>query len=212
MGLRVAVAAAAELRHAAHLEVDVLVDVAEQRVERVVQGVGEDERAGDEGDAEHDGQRRERQAELVRQQPLDGHPPHVRSPRSGCAPAPSRRVGAAELVDDVAVGQEDHPVRVRRAVGVVGHHDDRLTEFGHRTAQEGQHLGRRVRVQVPGRLVGEDQIGPVDQGPGAGAPLLLAARQLARAGATAGRRCRAGRPGSRTTPCRPSARPGPPAA
>ena len=58
-------AAAAELGHAAHLEVDVLVDVPEERVERVVQRVGEDERPGDERHAEHDGQRGQRQAELV---------------------------------------------------------------------------------------------------------------------------------------------------
>ena len=84
-------ATTAELRHAAHLEVDVLVDVAEQRVERVVQRVGEDERSGNERHADHDGQRGEGQPQLVREQSLDGHTPHVRSPGRGCAPAPSRR-------------------------------------------------------------------------------------------------------------------------
>jgi hypothetical protein len=49
------VAAAAKLGDAADLEVDLGVDVAEQLGERVVQGVGQDERPGDEGDAEHDG-------------------------------------------------------------------------------------------------------------------------------------------------------------
>src|ERR1700722_10904061 len=88
--------------------------------------------------------------------------------------------GPREVVDDVAVGQEDHPVGVGGAVGVVGHHDDGLTELGHRTAQEGQHFGRRIRVQVPGGLVGEDEVGPVDQGPGTGTALLLPARQLPR--------------------------------
>ena len=72
--------AAAELGHAADLEVDLRVDVAEQRGERVVQGVGEDERPRDERDAEHDGQRGQRQPELVGQQALDGDLPHVRPP------------------------------------------------------------------------------------------------------------------------------------
>ena len=172
-------AAAAELRHAAHLEVDVLVDVAEQRVERVVQGVGEDERPGNERHAEHDGQRGEGQAQLVREQPLDGHPPHVRSPsvRMRSSTESARRLG--QLVDDVAVGQEDDPVGVGRPVGVVGHHDDGLAELGDGSAQERQHLGRGIGVQVPGGLVGEDQVGPVDQGPGTGAALLLATRHLA---------------------------------
>ncbi len=46
--------AVGELGDPADLEVDVLVDVAEQRREGVVQGVGQDERAGDEGHTEHD--------------------------------------------------------------------------------------------------------------------------------------------------------------
>ena len=92
-GIARGVAAAAELGHAAHLEVDVLVDVPEQRVERVVQGVGEHERPGDERHPEHDGQRGERQAQLVGEQPLDGDLPHVRRPASGCARGPSRRSG-----------------------------------------------------------------------------------------------------------------------
>ena len=87
-------------------------------------------------------------------------------------------VGVGQLVDDVAVGQEDDPVGVGRPVGVVGHHDDRLAELGHRPPQERQHLGGGVRVEVAGGLVGEDEVGPVDQGPGAGAALLLAARHL----------------------------------
>ena len=48
--------AAAELGDAADLEVDLGVDAAEQRGERVLQRVGEHERPGDERDAEHDRQ------------------------------------------------------------------------------------------------------------------------------------------------------------
>ena len=86
------------------------------------------------------------------------------------------RVG--QVAHDLAVGQEHHPVGIGRAVGVVGDHDDGLAELGHRAAQEGQHLGGGVRVQVARRLVGEDQLGPADEGPGAGAALLLAAGHL----------------------------------
>ena len=45
-------------------------------------------------------------------------------------------------------------------------------------AQEGEHLRRGVGVQVAGRLVGEDELGPGDERAGAGDALLLAARQL----------------------------------
>ena len=83
-------AAAAELRNAADLEIDVLVDVPEERVEGVVQRVRQDEGPGNEGDPEHDGQRGEGQPELVGQQSLERDLPHVRSPVSACARAPCR--------------------------------------------------------------------------------------------------------------------------
>ncbi len=87
-------AAAAELGHAAHLEVDVLVDVPEQVVERAVQRVGQHERPGDERHPEHDGEASQHQPELVGQQPLDGDPPHVRRrPSCGCVRAPSPASG-----------------------------------------------------------------------------------------------------------------------
>ncbi len=50
-------------------------------------------------------------------------------------------------------------------------------------------------IQVAGRLVGEEDQGPVDERPGDGDPLLLAAGQLVRAGWTASCRVRPG-PGS----------------
>src|SRR6516162_11404072 len=84
-----------------------------------------------------------------------------------------------ELVDHLAVGQEDHSIRIGRAPGVVGDHDDRLVEIVDGATEKAQHLGRRIGVQVAGGLVSEDQIGVVDERPGAGAALLLAARQLA---------------------------------
>ena len=50
----------------------------------------------------------------------------------------------------------------------------------HRAAQEAQHLGAGARVEVAGRLVGEDDLGSAGERPGDGDPLLLAAGELAR--------------------------------
>src|SRR5260370_32666978 len=44
--------------------------------------------------------------------------------------------GLAEFADHGSVGQEDDPVRVRGPARVVGHHDDRLAEIGHRAPQK----------------------------------------------------------------------------
>ena len=67
------------------------------------------------------------------------------------------------------------------ATRVVGDHDDGLAETRRpRRAEQGEHLGADAGVEVAGRLVGEDQVGPGDQRPGDGHPLLLAAGELAR--------------------------------
>ena len=47
-------------------------------------------------------------------------------------------------------------------------------------AHEREHLGAGTRVEVAGRLVGEDDLRPAGQGPRHGHPLLLAAGELAR--------------------------------
>src|SRR6478609_3961642 len=59
-------------------------------------------------------------------------------------------VGAAELVDDLAVGEEDHPIGVRRRHRVVGHHHDGLTAVVHARAEQAQHLRAGLRVEVAG--------------------------------------------------------------
>src|ERR1700722_2700370 len=88
--------------------------------------------------------------------------------------------GREEVTHHLAVGEEDHPVCVGGAAWVVRHHDNRLAELAHRSAQEVEHLCRRIRVQVAGGLVGEDEVGSIDQCPGTGDPLLLATGHLAR--------------------------------
>src|SRR5580704_11043846 len=63
---------------------------------------------------------------------------HLLQDRSG------RRV--LELAHNLAVGQEDDPVGVGRAVRVVGHHDDGLAQLRNRPPQEGEQSGGGVRV------------------------------------------------------------------
>src|SRR5438309_1480734 len=77
------------------------------------------------------------------------------------------RVGSRllDLADDGPVGQEDNPVRVGGAPGIVGDHHDRLAYVLHRPLQECQQLRGGVGVQVSGGLVGEDEVRPGDQRP-----------------------------------------------
>ena len=99
----------------------------------------------------------------------------------------------AELVDDLAVGEEDHAVGVRGGDRVVGDHHDRLLVLVDAAAQEAEHLGTRRGVEVAGRLVGEDDLGPRHECAGAGDALLLPAGELV--GPVA-------EPVSRVRPCR----------
>src|SRR5580693_10192888 len=89
--------------------------------------------------------------------------------------------GLVEFSYHLAIGQEDDPVRVRGPARVMGHHDNRLAEIGHRAPQEREQVRGGVRVEVAGGLVGEDEVRLVDQRPRARHALLLAAGQLIRA-------------------------------
>src|SRR6187200_785505 len=88
-----------------------------------------------------------------------------------------RRAGGG-VVDDPAVLQGDQPVGVGGGDGIVGDHHHGLAELVDRLAQQGEHVGARLRVEVAGRLVGEDNRGFRDQGAGDRDPLLLAAGEL----------------------------------
>src|SRR5215472_17865278 len=81
------------------------------------------------------------------------------------------------VAGDPAVDDLDDPARVPRGqVGVVGDQDQRLS----RGIQVEQQLADRLPVrpvQRPGRLVGQQQRGPVHQGPRDRHPLPLPARQ-----------------------------------
>ena len=87
---------------------------------------------------------------------------------------------AGAVVDDGAVAQHHHPVGGGRGARVVRDHDHGLAELVDRAAQQPEHLGGGLGVEVAGRLVGEDHGGARDQRAGDGDALLLAARQLRR--------------------------------
>ena len=91
--------------------------------------------------------------------------------------------GSSDLVDDLAVGEEDDPVGVGAATG--SWVTITMVWPSSRTAwrMNAEDLGAGAAVEVAGGLVGEDDLRPAGQRPGHGDPLLLAARELARAGA-----------------------------
>ena len=72
--------------------------------------------------------------------------------------------------------------RVDEALGarVVGHHDDRLLEGAVELAQQRQDLDRALRVEIAGRLVGDDEVRVGDDGARDRDALLLAAGELRR--------------------------------
>ena len=84
-----------------------------------------------------------------------------------------------DVVDDLAVEQDQGPVRVGGGLGVVGDHDDALAQFVDAASQVVQQRRAGLGVQGAGGFVGEDHVGTGDHGAGHGDALLLAAGQLA---------------------------------
>ncbi len=135
------------------------------------------------GHADDDAERRQRRAQLVARDRLqpdlqDGDELEHRAsptPRS-----PARRCAAtAPVVDDQAVAEHHRPLGVLRDVRFVGDQHDRLAVVVEPLEHRHDLLGG-LRVEVPGRLVGQDQLGIVDERPRDRDALLLAARELAR--------------------------------
>jgi len=68
--------------------------------------------------------------------------------------------GTQELVTrDVSILQADQPVTDFGGFRVVRHHDDRQLAFARGLANQPQHLGAGLRIEVTGGLVGEEQRG-----------------------------------------------------
>ena len=88
----------------------------------------------------------------------------------------------AELgAEHEAVAHPDDPVARRADLGVVGHDHEGLAAFAVEAAEEREHVGSPRRVEVAGRLVAEDEAGPIDERSGDRHALLLAAGELVRA-------------------------------
>ena len=70
---------------------------------------------------------------------------------------------------------------IHRRLGIVRHHDHRLAGVPAEALKNSQDILRRPRVQIARRLIGHDEGGIGDQGPGNGHALLLPAGHLVRA-------------------------------
>ena len=83
------------------------------------------------------------------------------------------------LFHETPLLQVQHLPRVRRDLRVVRHHHQRLAELAVQPAEQLHHRRGRHRVEVAGRLVGDDDPGVGDDRPGDSDALLLAAAELA---------------------------------
>ena len=85
-----------------------------------------------------------------------------RRPGQRARPRPTGRAPASSSAVDLSVANVDRAGGVGRHVGVVGHQDDR-NPLGVEPLKHPQDLHAGVRVEVAGRLVGQDQRGLVHQ-------------------------------------------------
>lgn len=67
-------------------------------------------------------------------------------------------LGPRGLSDDLPVLDLEDPVGDPRDAGVVSHDEDRLPELPVEPPEEGEDLLPRLRVELPGRLVREDDL------------------------------------------------------
>src|ERR1019366_8104383 len=87
------------------------------------------------------------------------------------------RSSDATVLDDLAIAQADYALGLLGDVGLVGNQDDGAPLFV-QPRKDSQDVLGGVRVEVPGRLVGEDQGWVGDDRPCYRHPLLLAAGKL----------------------------------
>ena len=92
---------------------------------------------------------------------------------------PNRLCPRGRLVGDQPVGNVDRAIGVGGHFGVVRYDDDR-DALGVQPLEHPQDLVARLRIEVAGRLVGQQERGTIDEGPCNRHPLLLAAGHLRR--------------------------------
>ena len=172
------VEAGLDLLLGADRDVDALVRRREDVVERLVDRVAQHQRAGDHRDPEEDRDGGQRGAQLVRDQPAEGEPEHAGAQSSRIRAMTSSSPATTLSAAICAVGEDDDAVRVGGDARIVRDHDDGLVELVDRAAQDVEHAGARGRVEVAGRLVGEDDGGAGDERAGDRDALLLAAGEL----------------------------------
>ncbi len=90
-----------------------------------------------------------------------------------------RRLGPGPIGDHQAVGQANGAGAARRELGLVRHQHQRVPLLV-QLSEQADDLFTRRRVEISGRLVGEQQRGISSERAGDRHPLLLAARQLVR--------------------------------
>ncbi len=107
----------------------------------------------------------------------DSHPRELRICSAGPAWRVARLRHQVRLSDELAVAELQDTIRDRRRVGLMGDdHDRPVLEV----AQQRQHGAPALGVEIARRLVGEHELGIVDERPCDREPLLLAARELVR--------------------------------
>src|SRR4051812_42798768 len=79
---------------------------------------------------------------------------------------------------DPAIGQPDSAARSRRKIEIVGDEDQGGIEIAVQLHHQIDDSAAGGSIQVTGRLIGKEQLGPAAEGPRQCYPLLLSARQL----------------------------------
>ena len=160
------------------------------RVEPGVDRVGEDERAADHRDAHDDRERGQDQPELAPEDVLERDADHdaaAGTPSSSFIVfSTSAAVAPVLIEDDLAVGEVEDAVGDRGGARVVGDHDDRLPVGVAAVAEQREDLGARSRVEVAGRLVGEDRPSAARRASARPRPAAAGRRRARSAGACGG--------------------------
>src|SRR5437868_3208947 len=81
---------------------------------------------------------------------------------------------------DLSCVKANDAIRSGRDLQIMRHHDDSQSLLLVQVAQQADDILASGSVEIAGRLVGQQEPRPIDERPGYGGPLHLAARKLAR--------------------------------